>query len=197
MSNNQNITTVYYSPKDLMHSLDIKESTLRKYSSLLEAEGWHFDKNSNNHRQYTDTDIMAMRRFIEAKKNTAMTLEEIAKQVASMFLANNEAVPATLEKEIEERYSGAIEELKETVQKQTEFIKVLADRLEERDKFIQQQFAKQEERLLNRDNKLLETMRAIQDQKKEQDETRKLIAATHEKIEAQQKKGFFARLLGR
>ncbi|RAS78207.1 MerR family transcriptional regulator [Priestia endophytica] len=197
MSNEQNKIEVYYSPSDLCAMLDIRESTLRKYAVQLEKVGWKFAKNSNGHRQYTDTDIAAIRRVIQAKDKSDITIEKASKQVVSILKGKSASVPATMELEIEERYSDDIKELKETVQKQTEFIKLLADRLEERDKFIQQRLAKQEEQLLNRDNKLLETMRAIHEQKKEQDETLRLIAATQEEMEAQKKKGFFARLLGR
>jgi DNA-binding transcriptional MerR regulator len=197
MSNEQNKIEVYYSPGDLCAMLNIKESTLRKYAVQLEKVGWKYAKNSNGHRQYTDTDIAAIRRIIQAKDKSDITLEKAAKQVVSMLKGEYTSVPATMDEGIEERYSNAIKELKETVQKQTEFIKVLADRLEERDKFIQQQLAKQEERSINRDKKFIEAIRGMQEQKKDNDKTRKLIAATQEKIEAQQKKGFLARLLGR
>jgi DNA-binding transcriptional MerR regulator len=197
MSNEQNKIEVYYSPGDLCAMLNIKESTLRKYAVQLEKVGWKYAKNSNGHRQYTDTDIAAIRRIIQAKDKSDITLEKAAKQVVSMLKGEYISVPATMDKGIEERYINAIKELKETVQKQTEFIKVLADRLEERDKFIQQQLAKQEERSINRDKKFIEAIRGMQEQKKDNDETRKLIVATQEKIEAQQKKGFLARLLGR
>jgi DNA-binding transcriptional MerR regulator len=197
MSNEQNKIEVYYSPGDLCAMLNIKESTLRKYAVQLEKVGWKYAKNSNGHRQYTDTDIAAIRRIIQAKDKSDITLEKAAKQVVSMLKGEYISVPATMDKGIEERYINAIKELKETVQKQTEFIKVLADRLEERDKFIQQQLAKQEERSINRDKKFIEAIKGMQEQKKDNDETRKLIVATQEKIEAQQKKGFLARLLGR
>lgn len=197
MTNEQNKIEVFYSPGDLCAMLDIRESTLRKYAVQLEKVGWEFAKNSNGHRQYTDTDIMAIRRVIQAKDKSDITLEKAAKQVVSMIQGKPTSVPATTDEKIEKRYSNDIKELKETVQKQTEFIKVLAEHLEERDKFIQQQLAKQEERSIKRDKKFMEAIRDMQEQKKENDETRKLIAATQEKIEAQQKKGFLARLLGR
>ena len=197
MSNEQNRVEVFYSPSDLCAMLNIRESTLRKYAVQLEKVGWNFAKNSNGHRQYTDTDIMAIRRVIQAKDKSDITLEKAAKQVVSMLKGEYASVPAMIDEGIEERYSDDIKELKEIVQKQTEFIKVLADRLEERDKFIQQQLVKQEERSINREKKFMEAIRGMQEQKKENDEIQKLIAATQEKIEAQQKKGFLARLLGR
>jgi DNA-binding transcriptional MerR regulator len=197
MSNEQNRVEVFYSPSDLCAMLNIRESTLRKYAVQLEKVGWNFAKNSNGHRQYTDTDIMAIRRVIQAKDKSDITLEKAAKQVVSILKGEYASVPAMIDEGIEERYSDDIKELKEIVQKQTEFIKVLADRLEERDKFIQQQLAKQEERSINREKKFMEAIRGMQEQKKENDEIQKLIAATQEKIEAQQKKGFLARLLGR
>ena len=58
----------------------------------------------------------------------------------------------------------------------------LLKRLEERDKYI-------EERLNQRDNKLMESLREMQ-------ETKSMIAAAKEDQDNEKKKGFFSRLFG-
>jgi DNA-binding transcriptional MerR regulator len=204
MSDEQNYTQVFYSPSDLIAMLDLKESTLRKYAYDLEKAGWKFGKNELGHRQYSERDIMAIRRLIAAKKNTSMTFEQAAKELVSVLKSEELAVPAKTNGPANDQQND-IAELKELVNKQTEVIKALSERLTERDqyieKYIQKSFEEQDKRLSERDTMLLERLEMIEERKREQAESIKYIAAAKEELEAElktkQKKGFIARLFGR
>lgn len=200
MSDEQNYTQVFYSPSDLIAMLDLKESTLRKYAYDLEKAGWKFGKNELGHRQYNERDIMAIRRLIAAKKNTSMTFEQAAKELVSMLKSEELAVPAKNNGPANDQQND-IAELKELINKQTEVIKALSERLTERDQYIQKRFEEQDKRLSERDTMLLERLEMIEERKREQAESIKYIAAAKEELEeelaAQKKKGFIARLFGR
>ena len=204
MSDEQNYTQVFYSPSDLIAMLDLKESTLRKYAYDLEKAGWKFGKNELGHRQYNERDIMAIRRLIAAKKNTSMTFEKAAKELVSMLKSEELAVPAKNNGPANDQ-QNEIAELKELINKQTEVIKVLSERLTEKDQYIQnyiqERFEEQDKRLSERDTMLLERLEMIEERKREQAESIKYIAAAKEELEeelaAQKKKGFIARLFGR
>lgn len=197
MSDEQNYTQVFYSPSDLIAMLDLKESTLRKYAYDLEKAGWKFGKNELGHRQYNERDIQAIRRLIAAKKNTSMTFEKAAKELVSMLKSEELAVPAKNNGPASDQQND-IAELKELINKQTEVIKALSERLTERDQYIQKKLEEQDKRLSERDTKLFEM---IEERKREQAESIKYIAAAKEELEeelkTQKKKGFIARLFGR
>jgi len=204
MSSEDNYSKVYYSPSDLIAMLAIKESTLRKYAYQLERAGWSFGKNDQGHRQYSDKDIMAIRRLISAKVNTSMTLEQAANELVPILKGEGIAVPVTANQTQSDQHNGdmaalskRIDEQTELINKQTEFIKLLSERLEERDTYIQKKFEEQDKRLMDRDNRLMEGIRMLQEQREEQNESMKLIAAATNKLEEQKKQGFIARLFGR
>lgn len=184
-------TTVFYSPGDLTAMLDIKESTLRKYANQLEKAGWHFGKNDQGHRQYNDKDVMAIRRLISTKLNTGMTLEQTANAIVPILNEEYGTVPAIQKEVTQEQYDSDITEIKELLTMQTRVIEELTKRLEERDTYI-------EKRLNDRDSVLLESIRTLQKQKEEENnEVRKLIAATIEEKESYQNKSWIQRLFGK
>lgn len=201
MSHEEDSIKVFYSPGDITAMLKLKESTLRKYAYQLERAGWKFGKNDQGHRQYTEKDVMAIRRLITSKENTSMTLEQAAIELVSMLKGESISVPATNEGIQNKDYSNDIAELKDLINKQTEVIRALSERLTERDQYIQRKFEEQDEKLSNRDMLLLERLDMIEERKQEEAEAIKQIAAAKEELEkeldTQKKKGLIARLFGR
>ena len=70
-----------YSPSDISSLLNVKESTLRKYSLLLEEYGYKFQRNAQEQRWYNDKDVSVLKRFMTLKQNGAMSLKECAEGV--------------------------------------------------------------------------------------------------------------------
>jgi DNA-binding transcriptional MerR regulator len=183
MSDETNTLEILYSPAEVSDTLKVKESTLRKYVGILESAGYNFSKNNRGHRQYKESDVIALKRFISASERSDMTLETAAEQLVSMYDTTAITLSDTTDITLQEKHSRDIADLKETVDRQTEVIRELMKRLEERDKKIEEQFRE-------RDKRLMEGIRQIQDQK---EELLQLAAAQEE----ENKKGFFARLFNR
>lgn len=104
----------FHAPEDIATVLDIKPSTLRKYSLLLEQRGYLFKKNAQGHRWYTDTDLLALRKFITLKDSSGMTLEDSAEAVFLWSKTENVAGRAILSEAIQndtERHEAAVNEL--------------------------------------------------------------------------------------
>lgn len=104
----------FHAPEDIASVLKIKPSTLRKYSLLLEQSGYLFKKNAQGHRWYTDTDLMALRKFITLKDSSGMTLEDSADAVFLWSKTENVAGRATLSEATQddtERHEAVISEL--------------------------------------------------------------------------------------
>src|SRR5690625_3539583 len=166
-----------YSPSEIADLLDIKPATLRKYSIMLEERGYKIERNSQNHRYYRDEDIITIRRVIEGSKS-GVTLEESINNVLSIDEHNTyiNAINNT-----DTTNDNDIKVLKEMVHKQNDLIKGLTDRLDQQQEYM-------DNRLKERDRLLMQSINEIMESKKQ--------IATAEK-EAEQKKGFFARLFNK
>lgn len=104
----------FHAPEDIATVLNIKPSTLRKYSLLLEQSGYIFKKNAQGHRWYSDTDLMALRKFITLKDSSGMTLEDSADAVFLWSKTESVAGRATLSEATQgdtERHEATINEL--------------------------------------------------------------------------------------
>lgn len=156
-----------YSPSDIASVLQIKPATLRKYSALLEQYGYHIERNSQNHRYYRDKDIVTIRNVIRGTGGD-VTLEQSVQNVIKLA-SSGELTNDT--KSSNESNNSDIKELKEMVQ-------ALTDKVDQQQDYI--------------NNHIKERDKAIMLALDELQQSKKQIAS-----EAEQKKGFFARLFGK
>jgi len=199
MEPSQNEIEILYSPGEVSDTLKVKDSTLRKYCGILENAGYRFSKNNRGHRQYTDKDVMTFKKLIAATKNSDMTIESAAEQLLSMYKQTSVTVTDTNDIALYEQHSKAITDLKNTVEIQNKLIVSMVERLDQHSTYL-------EDSTKNRDNKLLEHLKAFQ---KENEELHKEMKRMNEKLEqiaetekeaaasAETEKGFFARLFGK
>ena len=64
-----------YFSSEVAKSLGVGASTLRKYSSALEAAGYRFDRGLNNSRVFYQKDIITVQRLLKLIQEQNMTLE--------------------------------------------------------------------------------------------------------------------------
>lgn len=163
-----------YSPAEVAAILNIKQPTLRKYSIMLEERGYKIERNSQNHRYYTDKDIITLRRVITGK-DSGITLDKVIDNVVNLGKDNTYTNDIN---NVEQPNNSDIQELKEVVYKQNEVIKEFSERLDQQQEYI-------ENSLKERDRLLMQSMNGLLESKKQ-------ITAAEEKTE--KKKGFFSRL---
>ena len=176
-------TMPIYSPQEVSNLIGVKIPTLRKYSQMLERQGYEIARNSQNHRYYTDKDIISLRRIITAS-NSGITLEEAIKGVVNTGKhtpTTNDINIADMEdvREIVEiagrQYKQMTEKLDEQaklIQEQRDLIMELGQRMNEQQTYI-------DKRMNERDEKLLQTMERLEER------------------QAESKGGLFARLFSR
>jgi DNA-binding transcriptional MerR regulator len=169
------------SPNDLSTLLQIKESTLRKYSILLENVGYTFQRNNQNQRWYNDTDIVAFKKLISLKNSTDMNLKECAEAVLMWSKGHDITQPLTVVDNDAQRHNDDITELKAMVTQQNILLQELVKKIDQQQKYI-------DEKLDQRDKTLLESIRGTQEIKQQ---LLQIAAAKDEK------KGFFARLFNK
>lgn len=151
-----------YSPADIAALLKVKETTLRKYSLLLEEVGYSFKRNAQKQRWYEDNDVIALQKFVSLKHNGDMNLRECAEAV--WLLQNNGDVTDALTvthnategdgSVIALELRDEMTNLRELIVKQNEHIIQL-----------QKDLAEEKEQQKNRDELILKMLQDLQIQK--------------------------------
>lgn len=183
MSDDVQTNIILMNPSDVCALLDIKESTLRKYAGILKNAGYEFHVNDKGQRGYFDKDVVVLRRFLEVKASSDMTLEQAANAVISWVEQSDMSLRVIRESEIEKRYSNDISELKETIEKQNELLQALMQKMDRQQEYIDQS-------LEERDKKLMESIRISQ-------ETKQLLIESEAAKDEERTKSFWSRLFGK
>ncbi|AKR13188.1 hypothetical protein AC241_31545 (plasmid) [Bacillus thuringiensis] len=191
---------IVYTSNEVYSRLGISGSTLRKYSDVLEREGFDVRKNTRGRREYTEFDVVLIEQLVELSKQDGMTLEKAAKMIAKQFGIDNkkeesqgtDLVPYQMQYQFQQQYSAMIEEINKVQQANLlEMEKRLGDRIDQRNKLIEEDMNDRKERekriekrLELRDDNLMKMVREIQDAKR-------TIVSAQEEIAAAKKKSWW------
>lgn len=191
---------IVYTSNEVYSRLGISGSTLRKYSDVLEREGFDVRKNTRGRREYTEFDVVLIEQLVEWSKQDGMTLEKAAKMIAKQFGIDNkkeesqgtDLVPYQMQYQFQQQYSAMIEEINKVQQANLlEMEKRLGDRIDQRNKLIEEDMKDRKERekrlekrLELRDDNLMKMVREIQDAKR-------TIVSAQEEIAAAKKKSWW------
>ncbi|HDR4897214.1 TPA: DUF3967 domain-containing protein [Bacillus cereus] len=189
-----------YTSNEVYSHLGISGGTLRKYSDILEREGYDVRKNSRGRREYTGFDVVLIEQLVELSKQNGMTLEKAAKMIAKQFGIDNkkeesqgeDLVPYQMQYQFQQQYSAMIEEINKVQQANLlEMEKRLGNRIDQRNKLIEEDMKERKEReeriekrLELRDDNLMKMVREIQDAKR-------TIVSAQEEIAAAKKKSWW------
>lgn len=113
MLQNTESQKVVYNTSDVALLLNIQQSTLRKYSLIIEEQGHEFLKNKNGYRAFFDSDIIFLRKFLELKNEADMSLSDAAKSVVAWFEDTGVATDDTGEERYVLRYNDLVNEFKD------------------------------------------------------------------------------------
>ncbi|WP_141550643.1 DUF3967 domain-containing protein [Bacillus thuringiensis] len=200
-----------YTSNEVYSHLGISGGTLRKYSDILEREGYDVRKNSRGRREYTGFDVVLIEQLVELSKQNGMTLEKAAKMIAKQFGIDNkkeesqgeDLVPYQMQYQFQQQYSAMIEEINKVQQANLlEMEKRLGNRIDQRNKLIEEDVKERnklivedmkdrkereekiEKRLELRDDNLMKMVREIQDAKRN-------IVSAQEEIAAAKRKSWW------
>lgn len=202
---------IVYTSNEVYSRLGVSGSTLRKYSDVLEREGYDVRKNSRGRREYTEFDVVLIEQLVELSKQDGMTLEKAAKMIAKQFgIANKkeesqgtDPVPYQMQYQFQQQYSAMIEEINKVQQANLlEMEKRLSDRIDQKNELIEEDIKERnrlimedmkdrkereeriEKRLELRDDNLMKMVREIQ-------EAKRTIVSAQEEIAAAKKKSWW------
>lgn len=135
------------------HKTYIKPVTVRKYSQMLEEQGYSFQKDNNNWRQYNEDDIQYLK-YISSMKAKGKSLDQAIQHIASLYHSNLTILQPDMSLQEPEK------KLLNFIQQQEELNHKILDQLEA-----------QERRQIERDQNLMRVLNELQ-------ETKRQIAAT-------------------
>lgn len=175
-----------YSTKEIADHLGIADSTVRKYCLTLQEHGYNFRRNEFQKREFTEHDVIALRKFKDLTKDGAMSLEDAAIAVVTGYNRNTSNAITVPDTKKNDRYDERlvemerkIEDLTEMMNRQLQFNEALMKQMDEQQRLLM-------ERLEVSDHRLIEAVRMMTDTQKE--------LAAPQQAATETKKGFFQRL---
>ncbi|MCU7712989.1 MerR family transcriptional regulator [Priestia sp. JV24] len=155
-----------YTTKEIGTTLNVADSTIRKWAMALEKNGYSFARNEHNNRSYRDKDITVLKHFQVMVQQSNFSVENAGMVIAAKFKEGsfaNETGVVPSENEEQGRSLGrsdeVIEKLLKHIERQEEFNKELVERLERQETYIQK-------RLDAHDGQLMDSVRELQQLKK-------------------------------
>lgn len=118
--------TKIYQTKEVAKRLSIEPVTLRKYVSMLEKQGYSFQKDDRGWRVFTEDDVKALE-YLQMLKNQGHSLEKSVGRVAELYRSNLVVAPSDTTLQEDDKLIAFIKQ-------QTEFNDRLMKRLDDRDK---------------------------------------------------------------
>lgn len=144
-------TNKKYKSSDIARILKIKPVTVKKYSQLLEEQGYEFEKDIKGWREYTDTDLETFKTLIRYKRDDIKLNEAVSKAIS-----DTKDIVVVKSELVESDTFETTQLMREFMFKQEEFNLLIAQRLE-----------KQEQRLEQRDKNLMIAMREVLETQKQ------------------------------
>lgn len=119
-----------YSSKEVAKRLSIEAVTVRKYSQMLEKQGYFFQKDDKNWRQYTENDIYFLR-HVRDIKDLGKSLEESINYVAYLYRRHQDVSQPDMTTQFpQEEVHSFQEELRSFIKSQQEFNQEILKMLE-------------------------------------------------------------------
>jgi len=136
-----------YSSKEVAERLSLQPVTVRKYSQMLEEQGYVFTKDDKGWRLYSEDDIVSLK-YLSNMRAAGKSLNESVEYVATLYRSNLSLLESAIS--LQEQNP-----LAEFVQMQQAFNQKILERLEA-----------SENRQIERDQNLLKALRETQEVKK-------------------------------
>ncbi|AQQ55629.1 MerR family transcriptional regulator [Planococcus lenghuensis] len=188
-----------YSPADLAALLKVKESTVRKYSLLLEEVGYEFQRNAQGQRWYRDEDVIALQKFVTLKRNGDMTLKDCAEGVLAWSKGSDITEVRTVTYNADERYNSVITP---AIQEEVQSLRELLEKQHETITGLQQELSAERERQEQKDQALFRAIEQLQETlDKEREQTENVLPepdfTSPPETKTEEKRSFFSRFFNK
>ncbi|HWL23351.1 MAG TPA: DUF3967 domain-containing protein [Ureibacillus sp.] len=137
--------------------LGVQESTIRKYCALMQKHNYEFNKNSVGHRIFYAKDIEVIKKIIELKNNSSLTLNEAVKTILNSDIDDITDIETTSNQD----YSKLLNEFKSFQTEQMNFNKQLLEQLEKQNNYIKNSLEERDRNLMHLLKESMESKKQI------------------------------------
>lgn len=193
-----------FTPQQVSKELKINPSTLRKYSNMISEEfgSEYFNRDVSNYREYTPEDLELLKRIIKTKNTPGCTLENAIKIELSLigkldFVATK--TPGDTKNNSDQNADIAtIQKTNEIIMNQnadiTAFLRVVSERLEQKDTLIENQSHRIDELISIQETSLERQNKIAEENEKLQGLVNELLKEINQSKEEAKKGNWFSRL---
>jgi hypothetical protein len=169
--------------------IGVAASTVKKYYLLFEQEGYKFKRSQDGHVLFSTHDVDLFKKLIILKNQPGMTVSKAVKEIvkSEVMTVTSDTTDITLDITDITNVMTVMSDQVATVMTEMSQLKQM---IKEQNEIIKNQQKYIDERLEQRDRKLIESLRESQEERK----TLLQLAAAQEEGK---KKGFFARLFSK
>ncbi|HWK22722.1 MAG TPA: MerR family transcriptional regulator [Ureibacillus sp.] len=148
-----------YSTQAVGRILGVNDSTLRGYCSLMEKHRYEFQKNKNGHRIYYKKDIEMIKKIIDLKNSSSLTI----KQAVGEVLGEVAYEPNGTGKRSSEKMDMnlLLHEFTAFKSEQMEFNKKLLEQLMKQEQYIKNSIEERDKKLMFAMKESMETRRQL------------------------------------
>lgn len=181
-------TVMTYTASEVADLLQVSGSTLRKWCIALENEGYNFVRGNNDQRFFTDQNIIVLKRLKHLIQDRKITVSDSVKTVISMIDTESRTAGVRDEQPSGEQDLTAFverseyREIIERLDKQEQFNRLLLEKLEEQQRYIDNSLNRRDEQLMLAIRQSMETQKQL---------------AIAETIEKEQSKSWWKRLFNK
>lgn len=157
-----NTMDLIYDTEMVSNILGVQSSTIRKYCTLMQKYGYEFNKNSVGHRVFYSKDIVLIKKIVELKNSSSLTLTDAVQTILNSDIADI----TDIESIANPSYEKLLKQFEEFKNQQMEFNKTLLQQLEKQQEYIKNSINERDLKLLAAIKDSMETRKQIAESKR-------------------------------
>ncbi|MBN6890047.1 DNA-binding transcriptional MerR regulator [Cytobacillus horneckiae] len=164
-----NGTDTPYSSKEVIDKLKIGDSTLRKWCLALEEQNYNFIRTDQNKRLFSEKDVYVLSQFKTLVQDKHLSINTTAEIIAEKYTDDAFSSETQIEQVPNKPFENeTLKELKSEVEQLKDMNRLLLNRLDEQQKYIEKRLEKHDEILLNSLRESQETKKLLLEAKEEE-----------------------------
>ena len=167
--------SLVYDTAMVSNILGVQESTLRKYCALMQKHSYEFHKNSVGHRIFYKKDVEIIRKIVDLKNSSSLTLNQSVKTILESEIEDIEGINdvADIDSITKPDYNKLLQAFTAFKDDQQQFNKQLIDQLLKQQDYIKNSIDERDKKLMLAIKESMEVRRQIASAELEKENTRK------------------------
>lgn len=167
ISNSSISDDLNYDTATVSNILGVQESTIRKYCSLMQKHNYEFNKNTAGHRIFYKKDIEVIKKIIDLKNASSLTLNQAVKIILDSGVEDIDgisdipSISSTDYSKLLHEFATYKKEQLEFHKEQIEFNKKLIEQLQNQEEYIKNSINERDTKLMLALKESMETRRQI------------------------------------